>query len=143
MAVLPGREPGGLPLHPDAAGRLGRWVSGRLRERGGIALVGEADGVFGGFLLARVGEAEAVPPVVRGQRTAWIDAVAVVPGARRRGIGRRLVVAGLGKIGGRGVERIEASWEAGDPAAVGLWRSAGFEALLVHGWMRPGDPERS
>lgn len=60
--------------------------------------------------------------------------VAVDPDVRRRGIGRRLVAAGLAELQRRGVERCHLEVRPTNEAALALYRALGFE---VSG-LRPG-----
>jgi len=70
----------------------------------------------GGFILLRaaVGEAEVLT-------------LAVAPGARRRGLGRALVRAGLAAACAEGAGAVFLEVAEGNAAALGLYESEGFE----------------
>jgi ribosomal protein S18 acetylase RimI-like enzyme len=74
-----------------------------------VSLAAEADGLFRGFLLARVyyGEFGTLEPV------AVLDTLGVHPDTRRRGIGRALMEQLLVNLAGLGVStlRTEVAWE--------------------------------
>ncbi len=53
--------------------------------------------------------------------------VAVDPGSRRRGLGRRVVEAGLVALGERGVARCHLEVRPDNEAALALYRTLGFE----------------
>jgi len=55
--------------------------------------------------------------------------LAVDPAARRRGIGRNLVGALLERLEARGAESLYLEVRASNEAAIGLYRTAGFEPL--------------
>ncbi|MCA3443597.1 MAG: GNAT family N-acetyltransferase [Rhodobacter sp.] len=69
----------------------------------------------GGFALGQVvaGEAELLT-------------IAVAPGERRQGLGRRLLDLFLSECAARGASAVFLEVDAGNAAALGLYRSAGF-----------------
>lgn len=58
-----------------------------------------------------------------------LNRVVVAPAARRAGIGRRLVLAGLEWAQAAGVQQVMLEVEAGNAAALGLYEQVGFVAL--------------
>jgi ribosomal-protein-alanine N-acetyltransferase len=84
---------------------------------GGFAVVAETDGRAGGFILCRsvAGEAE-------------ILTLAVIPQARRGGVGRALVEAAAGLAAGS-ARSLFLEVAADNAAAIGLYLTAGFEAV--------------
>lgn len=82
-----------------------------------VGLVAEVDGVIGGYLVARelAGEAE-------------ILNLAVVPEARRGGLGRQLLDAGLEDLQARGAERVWLEVRESNAAAQALYARRGFTA---------------
>lgn len=128
----------GMRLHADAAGRLRAWLIERFRDRSGIGLVAAPDGVFGGFLLGRVGEWEAQPPIVRSEEVGRVDVVCVRKEFRRQGLGSGLVAEALRRMAARGAVRIETTLEAEDPGASRLWARMGFHPSLQRVWRPAG-----
>lgn len=69
-----------------------------------------------------------------------ITLVAVDPGQRRQGLGRRLLAALLAEGRRRGAERATLEVAAGNQAAIGLYAAAGFqEAGRRRGYYRSGE----
>ncbi len=67
----------------------------------------------------------------RGAREADIQTIAVAEGARRRGLGRTLVLTLVGEAVRRGAEEVFLEVRADNPGAQRLYRSLGFEELAV------------
>ncbi|WP_210479720.1 ribosomal protein S18-alanine N-acetyltransferase [Naasia sp. SYSU D00948] len=101
-----------------------------LEDRNTYYLVAETeDGRIEGYagLLAPVGTGDAD-----------VQTVAVAEGARRRGLGRRLVVELLREARERGAYRVFLEVRADNPAAQQLYRSLGFEDIgLRRGYYQP------
>ncbi|NNC11809.1 ribosomal protein S18-alanine N-acetyltransferase [Planctomonas sp. JC2975] len=68
---------------------------------------------------------------VSGSLDADIQTIAVAPGHRRHGLGRRLMVAMIEEAASRGVRDVFLEVRADNPNAQQLYRSLGFEALAV------------
>ena len=69
-----------------------------------------------------------------------ITAVAVSPCWRRRGLGRRVLIALLDRARQLGAERATLEVASSNPAAVGLYAALGFrQAGIRHGYYRNGD----
>lgn len=82
----------------------------------------------GGLVLARAVADEAE-----------ILTIGVAPALRRAGIGRVLLDAALGEAAGRGARTVFLEVDAGNSAAIGLYRSAGFgEAGRRRDYYGPG-----
>ncbi|QGN35789.1 ribosomal-protein-alanine N-acetyltransferase [Microlunatus sp. Gsoil 973] len=60
-----------------------------------------------------------------------LDRIIVTPGSRRRGIGRRLMTAGLELAAGRGVQEMILEVRTDNESAIALYRSYGFEQFSV------------
>lgn len=77
-----------------------------------VSLAGECDGLFAGFLLARVyyGEFGSLEPV------AALDTLGVHPGFRRRGVGAALLEQLRKNLGALGIARLqtEVDWDEQD-----------------------------
>ena len=58
-----------------------------------------------------------------------LNRVVVAPDARRAGIGRRLVLAGLEWVDGMGAQQVMLEVEAGNDPAIALYEQVGFVAL--------------
>ncbi len=91
-------------------------VNGLIEHDPGALLVAEVDGLVVGALVA-----------------AWdgwrgnVYRLAVLPGHRRRGIGRALADEGHRRLRERGARRVTALLGADDDLARAFWRSAGYE----------------
>ncbi|MFZ2964902.1 MAG: ribosomal protein S18-alanine N-acetyltransferase [Rhodoglobus sp.] len=70
----------------------------------------------------------------RGGEQADIQTIAVVPGARRAGLGRVLMGSLIAEARDRGVQEIFLEVRADNPGAQALYESLGFERIAV----RPG-----
>ncbi|MHA7985564.1 ribosomal protein S18-alanine N-acetyltransferase [Rathayibacter sp. CAU 1779] len=68
---------------------------------------------------------------VHGSTDADIQTIAVAPGSRRHGLGRRLMVAMIDEAASRGVRDVFLEVRADNPNAQQLYLSLGFEALAV------------
>jgi spore coat polysaccharide biosynthesis protein SpsF len=104
------------------------WAANGLAGRAELALVAEEAGEVAGFnLLLKDGE-EAV-----------IDLIAVAPGFRGRGVGRRLVLAGLAGYAGR-ARAVRAGTQADNRPSLKLYGSLGFapaaRRATLH-WINP------
>ena len=60
---------------------------------------------------------------------AWISNLTTDPDWRGRGLGRLMLARGIGSLLNRGAESVMLGVDGGNDAAVGLYRSAGFEVL--------------
>ena len=105
-------------------------MRGELQDRNTYYLVAETeDGRLDGYagLLAPIGTGEAD-----------IQTIAVAEGARRRGLGRRLVVELLREAKERGAYRVFLEVRADNAPAQELYRSLGFEEIGVRrGYYQP------
>lgn len=63
--------------------------------------------------------------------TADLDRIVVAPEARRSGVGRRLITAGLAEARDAGAERMLLEVRSDNRPALQLYRSVGFDALTV------------
>jgi mycothiol synthase len=71
-------------------------------------------------------------PVARnldGGPSAWISNLTTDPDWRGRGLGRLMLARGIGSLHHRGAESVMLGVEGGNDAAVGLYRSAGFDVV--------------
>jgi ribosomal protein S18 acetylase RimI-like enzyme len=94
-----------------------------LKETGiKVSLAGECDGMFAGFLLARVyyGEFGSLEPV------AVLDTLGVHPGFRRRGVGTALLDQLRKNLGALNIARLqtEVSWD--EQELLGFFHREGF-----------------
>jgi ribosomal-protein-alanine N-acetyltransferase len=89
-----------------------------LDSPGVFALAAREEQVVRGFILARAiaGEAE-------------ILTLAVEPDQRRQGLGRALLAAAEGAARAAGAETLFLEVAADNPAAIALYRAAGFESV--------------
>jgi ribosomal-protein-alanine N-acetyltransferase len=91
-----------------------------LRSSGGIGVVAERRGEAIGYLVGRVAAAE-------GE----ILNLAVAPEARRRGLGQRLLEAGLAALAGQGASEIFLEVRESNQAALALYQRRGFRPVGV------------
>ena len=120
-------EEAGLPhaaamaaIHEDAFEPCGRWGKDALAlQLGQPGAFGFIDGL-GGFVLARVAADEAE-----------ILTLAVVPAARRAGLGRGLMAAAMGRAASLGAAAMLLEVAAGNDAARGLYAGLGFKQVGV------------
>jgi ribosomal-protein-alanine acetyltransferase len=97
-------------------------IASQLENPNTHYLVAEQDGevvAYAGLLA---------PP---GLETAEVHTVTVTEALRRRGIGRRMVVALLEEAAARGAAEVFLEVRVDNPAAQDLYRSLGFEAIGV------------
>jgi ribosomal-protein-alanine N-acetyltransferase len=66
-----------------------------------------------------------------GGAEADVQTIGVAPAARGRGLGRRLLTALVDEAAARGATSLLLEVRADNPAAIALYRSAGFEQLAV------------
>jgi ribosomal protein S18 acetylase RimI-like enzyme len=112
------REPG---LEPARVRRLyGEWAANDLRGRMSHVWVAVLDGHRVGFLAGRL-------DVVVDLRVGFVDLVVVDTHFRGRGAGYALIAACAYDLRAAGAGRIELNVDADNPAALTLYRSAGFE----------------
>lgn len=90
-------------------------LAATLAGEGVLALVAEAEGGIGGFIVARVaaGEAEVLT-------------LAVDPAQRRRGLGERLVATVIDMARETGAEAVFLEVATDNPAAILLYQKLGF-----------------
>jgi ribosomal-protein-alanine acetyltransferase len=97
-------------------------MRGELIGVHGYYLVAEEDGAVDGY-------AGLLAPAGAGQ--ADIQTIAVAPHARRRGLGRALMVALLDEARQRGAHEVFLEVRADNPNAQALYLSLGFEQIAV------------
>lgn len=101
-------------------------------DGGGEVLAADDDGIIVGTIMLQpwpyAGE------VVRGPAEAEIRALAVIPAARGRGVGRALLTAVTERAASRGVEFLVLSTQPHMHAAQRLYTAAGFCRLPERDW---------
>jgi ribosomal protein S18 acetylase RimI-like enzyme len=105
------REAGSVPSVSDDPASLGRL----LETSGDALLVAEAGGRMVGTIIAGWD----------GWR-ANVYRLAVLPGARRRGVALQLVAEAERRLAGKGARRLSAIVMSGHDPAVALWLAAGY-----------------
>lgn len=105
-------------VETDRAGRAA-WMAAR-REKGFPVLAAEADGAVVGF--ASYGEFRAFP----GYRLTVEHSVYVAPEAHRRGVGRALMQALIGRARAAGLHVMVGGIDADNAASLALHRALGF-----------------
>ncbi len=86
-----------------------------------------ADGQRAGFVMVQVYEDDPLP----GERTAEILECYVVPGSRRRGLGRAAIEAVLADERGRRTSVMEAGILRANEGAIAFWEAMGFATRSV------------
>ena len=107
-------------------------------------LEGQRDGMLVGFIDGReqiVATCHAVFESTEqnpdGHPRAWISNLTVDPGQRTRGLGRAMLAAAIQHLRERGGRSVTLGVDAGNPAPMRLYRSAGFVvASTVEAWDR-------
>lgn len=121
------------------------FFRGELAHRGVWARVAELDGTLAGYSMAWLGGG-----------AGHLGNLAVVPGHRRRGIARRLLLDLLERAGAEGAESLSLEVRVSNFAAQGLYRAHGFrlaglrrryyrdtgEDALVMEWRAADDADR-
>lgn len=92
------------------------------------AWIAEQDGTTVGILTGRV---VPVHPLLEMRPTARIDALFVLPMARRNGLGRALVLAFCESASEAGFPRHSVHTLSQDPRALAFWRAFGFLDLFT------------
>src|SRR5256885_16497111 len=100
---------------------LARAVKELLRGRGVALIASERGRDLGVAVLSFTWTIE------RGGKTAWLDELYVVPGARGRGIGRALLKRGLREARKAGCRAVELEVVRGHERAAQLYLREGFE----------------
>lgn len=153
-AADPGRDlPGIAALVERVFGaRLDPGSRRMLREMRSLGRLGWLGWALGGLLLRRasfglgfvweeggrvVGNTTLFD--IAGHPERWVLAnVAVEPAWRRRGIGRALVAASIGRARARGARSLRLQVEPDNHTAVALYRGLGFRTLITRtAWERP------
>jgi GNAT superfamily N-acetyltransferase len=123
-------------LAPDVAGALA-WMTDRLRRGDATILVAAdaADGTPLGFtqLYTTLCSLSLAPYAI-------LSDLYVVPGARRRGVARQLLVAAREFAVETGLSRLELQTARDNVAARALYESLGWirdDTFLVYTWRRP------
>jgi GNAT superfamily N-acetyltransferase len=110
-------------LRPGAREEARRLLEAQLRDPDcAILLAGDV-----GLCVVRLDRA---PPIHTEVERAEVTDLFVVPGARRRGLGRRLLDEALAWARGRGVERVEVRVSVGNEEGQAFWRAAGFSDFM-------------
>ena len=60
--------------------------------------------------------------------------IGVVPDLRNQGLGRKVLLTGLSHLKRKGIEKVELTADAEDPAARRLYQSVGFKEALKTEW---------
>ncbi len=111
---------------PDGRAIMGDWLRQGLSQDDRVLLVAEVDGRVVGFAHATFTNTS--PPMV-DRRVGLITDVVVSASHRRRGIGRRLMEAGIQRLRDLDAEEIRLSVAPANEPALALYRGLGFEVL--------------
>lgn len=127
-----------LELRPSTRGEAAIWADLFVRAFRGTpnaAVVGEGDvsasldrGVLLGFARHEGRSVGVYELEVRGDH-GWVDGIALLPEARGRGLGRRLLAAAVRTLRERGPDEIRMMVMATNRGAMAMYRSAGFETI--------------
>jgi GNAT superfamily N-acetyltransferase len=114
-------------LREDAGTEVGRIVEAQLRDADTALFVWDEDGDLPGLCIVRVDRA---PPIHEEVCRGEITDLFVQPDARRKGVGRALLEAGLGWARERGAKRLEVRVVRANPEGQAFWRAAGFADFM-------------
>ena len=127
-----------LPLHeelyqtevhgPDS---YRAWVRRHMDDRRGVVLVAEYQQSTVGYVLGAQG---ARSPVFSVRRVGMIFDLSVASGARRKGIGSRLVEAVREKFQDMGIRHMQVNFDPRNESASRFWARQGFETLLCEAY---------
>ncbi|HXV73518.1 MAG TPA: ribosomal protein S18-alanine N-acetyltransferase [Sphingomonadales bacterium] len=117
---------------PEAADFLSPHSFAALAAEENVLLLGAREAkAWVGYILLRVAADEAE-----------ILSLAVNPKARKQGLGKKLVMAAIAAVRGRGVEKIFLEVSPANAAALSAYRAAGFQACGVRkAYYRPKSGE--
>lgn len=96
---------------------------------GSRIFIAEVDGEPVGMVRAHVDK-------TRVEKKGFIRMLGVAPEFRRRGVGRALAEKGVESLKERGMKTAEAEAVIGQPGAIELWKSLGFEQIRVFSLMK-------
>jgi len=88
-----------------------------------VLLVAEIQGQVAGFIH---GSIRTRPPVMKLVTIGRIDEVSVHKDFRGQGVGRKILIAILDELKERGLSHVELMVDVDNPAAINLYKSAGF-----------------
>ena len=114
-------------LRPAAREEVRRLLEAQLRDPDCAILLAGGDGDALGLCIVRVDRA---PPIHAEVERAEVSDLFVLPSARRRGLGRRLVDVALAWVSERGVERVEVRVATENPEGQAFWRATGFADFM-------------
>jgi GNAT superfamily N-acetyltransferase len=106
-------------LRHGAREEVRRLLEAQLRDPDCAILLAEG----AGLCIVRVDRS---PPILAEVERAEVTDLYVVPEARRRGLGSRLVEGALAWVRRRGVERVEVRVGADNAEGQAFWRATGF-----------------
>ncbi len=110
-------------MRKDAGGELADLLRGIGRDSDAAILVYEEGSHIEGLCIVRIDRS---PPIMLESERGEITDLGVREGARRRGIGARLVAEALAWVRDSGVQRVEVQVATANPTAQAFWRSQGF-----------------
>ena len=114
-------------LRPDAEAEIRRLVGAQLRDPDSALYVAEQAGAIVGFCGVRVDQA---PPVHEEILRSEVTDLFVAADARRRGLGRALLRAGLDWARSQGTDRVEVRVSPRNAEGQAFWRSSGFAEFM-------------
>ncbi len=148
LALALGRQHAGYDPHrfalehfapPDALAAAYRDFFAEQFDRPGAALlVAEGDdGLVAGYAFVRLEEASFLDLCAP---SGWLHDLYLAPGARGRGLGRRLLDAAVAHLRGLGARTIMLSASPRNEGALRLFASRGFAPTLVEYTLAPSAP---
>lgn len=114
---------------PEGPARYARAIDDHLRSSTTAVLVAECGGQLVGYTIGVV--ADMMSTFFTHEATGFIADLFVSPDCRRRGIGRRLVMALADWFADRGLVRFEWHAAAQNHDALAFWRALGGAPVLV------------
>lgn len=110
-------------LRDGAEDEVRRILEAQLRDPDTAVLLHEDAGTLSGLCIVRVDRA---PPIQAEVSRGEITDLFVCEAARRRGVGRALVAAGVGWARERGADRLEVRVAVRNREGQAFWRASGF-----------------
>ena len=123
-----------MRLKQDCEKVMTKWLNLKFRDPDTVGLIAECVGKNAGFLIARVSDWQASPPILEPRRIGIIDALYVDEQLRRKAIGTRLIKHVLQLMRDRNAVAAETIYEASETGPIETWLHAGFDPWMVHAY---------
>jgi GNAT superfamily N-acetyltransferase len=115
-------------LANDAEARYREHLANMMRDENRRVLVAEQEGGVIGYVVV---EKSARPPVLAHSDYGVFEEICVAPCARRAGVGRALVSAGVEWSGRNGLCVAQVAYATENPMSVPFWEGLGFRPYQI------------